>query len=364
MKRLPIALLLCISIYSSAQNNFVAGFIVSTNGDTLHGYLQEELRNQLVFQIQFKTDKSNPSIQTFSTNDVKSFKYETGDSYRKLTFKNTFPDSGYVETVFAMELVEGAYHLYSYILKEETYFIVEGNGVSYLLYNTTYNANGAVLTEGNYIARLGVLAASCPNKSFNTEQLNYGEKDISKYIFDLNNCLSPNTAAINHYQRPKAISQIVVFAGGIILGKNKNQVTADAAMRFTYPQLSKDLYIIVGIHYSKANRIQKDVDQYYNHFTYLFNDEIICVPLTLQYNFKIGAVHPYISGGFAASHLSEKNAATNYNSPYIPAQNSFGISVIGAIGVESSVSNNLFIKAEWRYELYMQYPIVGIAYSF
>jgi hypothetical protein len=364
MKRLPIALLLCISIYSSAQTNFAAGYIVKTDGDTLHGYLQEEIRSQLVFEIQFKTENSNSSFQTFTTNDVKAFKYETGNHYKKITFKNTLPDSGYMETVFALELVEGAYNLYSYILKEETYFIAEGNGASYFLYNTTYNANGAVLIEGNYISRLGVLAAACPNKSFNTEQLNYAEKDISKYIFDLNNCLSPNTASINHYQKPKAVSQIVLFAGGIILGKNKNQVTADAAMRLMYPQLSKDLFIIIGIHFSNSNRIQKDVDYNYNHFTYLFSDEVICVPLTLQYNFEIGPIHPYLGGGFAAAYLNEKNTTTDYYAAHIPPQNRFGVSVIAAAGIEGNITNNLLIKAEWRYEFFFQYPVVGIAYSF
>ncbi|HSZ86165.1 MAG TPA: hypothetical protein VK787_09055 [Puia sp.] len=360
MKRLPIALLLCISIYLSAQNNFTAGYIVKTDGDTLHGYLQEELRNQLVFQIQFKTDNSNSSFQTFTTNDVKAFRYETGDHYKKITFKNTLPDSGYIETVFAMELVEGAYNLYSYILKEETYFITQGNGASYFLYNTTYNANGAILIDGNYISRLGVLAAACPNKFFNTEQLNYAEKDISKYIFDLNNCLSPNTASINHYQKPKTTSQIVVFAGGMILGKNKNQITADAAMRLMYPQLSKDLFVIICIHYSHSNRPQNVLD-----VIYLFEDEVICVPLTLQYNFTIGPVHPYLSGGFAAAHLTEKNTpALYYVASKIPPQNRFGISVIAAAGVEGNITNNLIIKAEWRYEFFLQYPVVGIAYSF
>src|SRR5580698_6368944 len=179
MKRLPIALLLCISIYSSAQNNFTEGYIVKTDGDTIRGYLQEELRPNLVFQVQFKTDNSNSSFQTFTTNDLKAFRYETGDHYKKIIFKNTLPDSSYMETVFALELVEGAYNLYAYILKEETYFIVEGNGASYFLYNTIYNGNGAVIIEGNYISRLGVLATACLNKSYNAEQLNYAEKDIS-----------------------------------------------------------------------------------------------------------------------------------------------------------------------------------------
>jgi hypothetical protein len=363
MNRLPIALLLCISIYSSAQNNFAEGYIIKTNGDSLHGYLQEELRNQLVFQIQFKTDNPNSSFQTFTTNDVKAFKYVTGNQYKKITLKNTLPDSGYMETVFALELVEGSYNLYSYILKDETYFVAEGNGAYYFLYNTTYNANGAILIEGNYISRLGVLAAACPNKSFNTEQLSYAEKDISKYIFDLNNCLSPNTASINHYQKPKAISQIVAFAGGMILGKNKDQVTADIAMRLMYPQLSKDLFVILGIHYSHSNRTQNDIDPNYNHVIYLFKDDILCVPLTLQYNFTIGPIHPYVSGGFAAAHLTEKNTTTDYYAIYVAPQNRFGISVIGAAGIEGSITNNLSIKAEWRYEFFLQYPIVGIAYS-
>src|SRR5580698_4939105 len=105
MNRLLTALLLCISICSAAQTNFAPGYIIRTNGDSLQGYLQEEVRTQLVFQIQFKTDISNSSVQTFTPNEVKAFKYEGGDQFRAITFKNTLPDNGNMETVFALELV-------------------------------------------------------------------------------------------------------------------------------------------------------------------------------------------------------------------------------------------------------------------
>jgi len=364
MNRLPIILLLCMAIYSPGQTNFSPGYVVKTSGDTLRGYLQEELRNQLVFQVQFKANINNPSFKTLSLKDIDAFNYASGDSYRKITFRNTLPDSGYQETVFALILVKGSYNLYSFILKEETYFIVEGNGTSYFLYNSTFNGNGAIITEGNYTSRLGVLAAACTRASLNPEQLNFNEKDLSKFVFDLNNCISPNSATINLYQKPKTTSQFALFAGGMILGKNENQASVDAALRLTYPQLSNNVSINVGFHYSRSNRIQHDIDENYNHFEYLFNDEIICVPLTLQYYFKFGPVHPYVSGGFAASHLSEKNTTTDYYSVLVPPENEFGISVIAAIGIEWNIKDNLYAKTEWRYEFFIQYPIIGIAYIF
>jgi hypothetical protein len=363
MNRLPIVLLLCISICTSAQTNFTAGYIIKTNGDTLHGYLQEELRSQLVFQLQFKTDNTNSSVETFTTNEVKAFKYEKGDLYKKITFKNTLPDSGYMETIFALELVEGAYNLYSYIFNEQTYFIVDASGTSYFLYNSVFNANGAIVTEGNYISRLSVLAAVCPNRSFNAEQLNYAEKDISKYIFDLNNCISPNAASINRYQKPKTITQITIFAGAIVLGKNRNQFTSDVALRIIYPQLSKNIFINIGAHYSHT--MQDDKEKAFGSTIELSTtkDDIFCLPLTIQYNIGHGIIQPFAYGGFGFSYLKEQSTYSVYTNPGSPSSNKFGLSVIGAIGIEGHLSTSLYIKAEWRCELIGQYPAVGFAYN-
>src|ERR1700753_4122921 len=126
MNRLPIVVLLCISLSSFAQNNFVPGFVIKMNSDTVKGFLQEESRKDIVFSISFKPD-NNSTVQNFTPSEITAFGYETGDLFKAISFKNTLSDSAQTQTCFALQLVTGSYDLYSYLSKEEIYFVVIGN---------------------------------------------------------------------------------------------------------------------------------------------------------------------------------------------------------------------------------------------
>ncbi|HLX92626.1 MAG TPA: hypothetical protein VKR32_13135 [Puia sp.] len=364
--RQPIffAAIFCVALHSAAQKNFSPGYLIKVNGDTLKGYLQEESRSDLLFHVQFKSNAGSSKIQAFSPAEVQAFRYETGDLYRKITFTNSLPDSGYDETIFALDLVDGPYMLFSYIQKEELYFVITGNNQSYHLYNSTFNGNGAVLIEGNYISRLGILASGCGVRLLNAEQLPYSEKDVSKFVFDLNNCLSPNSVAFNHYQKSRTMSEIHAFAGGIYFGKNRDQFTADVAVRLINPQLSRNAFINVGLHYSHSSHEQVAKEFGSEVVQSTTTDDIICAPLTIQYNFGAGAIQPFIYGGFAAAYLKETTIYTYYATSKSPPPDKFGISVIAALGVEGHLTNRFYLKAEWRYELILQYPAIGIGYNF
>ena len=365
MNRLPIALLLCISICASAQTNFTAGYIVKANGDTLRGYLQEELRKDLLFSIKFKPGSTSTAFETLTPADITSFKYESGDVYKLISFKNTLNDSTPAQTCFALQLVTGPYNLYSYIENEEIYFVVIGNNVSYFVYNTTTDNSGQIKNEGNYLSRLLAMAASCNDRSLHSDQLTYNEKDISDFVNKLNNCIAPGSSSTNHYQKAKAITQLSIFAGGFSVGKNRNQLTGDIAFRVTYPQLSKNVFLNIGIHYSNTtiDKREKIIGTVVE--LSVTKDDIFCVPLTIQYNIGQGIIQPFFYGGLAAAYLTQNTTHSVYDQfPTVDLPNKFEVSVIGAIGIEGHITKNFCIKAEWRYEELLQYPALGLSYTF
>jgi hypothetical protein len=365
MKPLPIALLLfVISFHSFAQVTYSPGYIVKINGDTTHGFLQEEIRTDLLSSVRFKTVSNGP-IEILDGSVIKAFKYESGGLYKSITFINTLGDSSTLQTSFALQLVTGVYDLYSFLKDEQTLYIVTGNGFSYLLYNTQYNIDGSLKQEGNFVSRLAVVGRSCTKANLNAEQVAYNEKALANFIFELNNCVSPNSSSANYYQKPKAMMQATVFAGGIIMGKNKNQITLDAAARFNYPQLSKNVYINIGAHYTQTTRDDTEKEFGSNIVLDVIKDKIFCIPVTIQYNFTKGIIQPFVYGGFSAAYLKEGVTYSAYASPSgEPPPSKFGIGAIGSIGVEGHLNPNLYIKAEWRYELVAQHPVIGIAYSF
>src|SRR5580704_14071252 len=146
-----VLLALCISLQVSGQKEFTPGYVIKISGDTMHGYLQEEIRSEIHSKVKFKTSESDLIIQTFTPSELKLFKYESGNLYRTISFINTLEDTSKSQTLFARQLVEGVYNLYSYVLQEQTYFVVLGNGESYFIYNSIYANLGDRLRDGNYI---------------------------------------------------------------------------------------------------------------------------------------------------------------------------------------------------------------------
>ena len=194
------------------------------------------------------------------------------------------------------------------------------------------------------------------------EQIRYNEKDLASFISQLNNCVSPGAASTDYYQKPKTETQIVAFAGGLPMGV-RNQFTAEVILRLIYPQLSKKIYFNVGPHYSHTYKTRRDRDDGNFFFTRSIQDDIFSVPVTIQYSFINWVIQPYVSAGFAAAYLKERTSNIQ-DALFIPAQNQLKLAGIGAVGVEGHITKQLFIKIEWRYELILQYPAIGIAYSF
>jgi hypothetical protein len=360
MRLLTIALLL-FSLPSFAQTKFTPGYIVKTNGDTVRGYLQEEIRKDLLYGVKFDRDNNNSSAETFTPANLKAFGYSSGDIFRSVIFTNTLGDSSVSQNCFALLLVEGENNLYSYVNGEKTYFIVSTGGVSIFLYNADYDNNGFVKTEGNYASRLIQMGSRCKTKLY-PERIQYGEKEITKFIQELNNCISPNKVSVSHYVKQKMTTQLILLASGLPLG-DKYQLAFDGLVRFTTPQISKNAFLNVGAHYSY---IHKYSDVIYGTYKYrrTTNYTDISVPVTFQYSFFSGFLKPFVEAGFGLGYFKQEFSNANlFWVPYEPSSSGFAATIIGGVGIEAYVLKGLFIRADWRYEFLIQYPSIGIAYQ-
>jgi len=86
------------------------------------------------------------------------------------------------------------------------------------------------------------------------------------------------------------------------------------------------------------------------------------VPFTIQYNLIQGKVRPYIDAGLALNYL-DIGTQMSYSANRTH-DTKFGIGVVIAVGVEGYITSRLMVKADWRYELFLHYPTLGIGYFF
>ena len=361
MKRIYIGIFASlISLYSFAQNDFVPGFIVKNNADTVKGYLGKTIEEELSKQVKFKADSNGP-VQVFNPSEI-AFFWLDKDRYRTMRFENTSLDKPAPDSCFARQLVGGNYELYTFTKDERRFYLVIHDTITYLLYNTVYSSRAEYEQVGNYMSRLSLLMRDCEKLRNHYQTVGYDTKDMSGFFFELNNCLAPGSAA-NYYHKQKLNKEFYVYAGGIVL-ENQIQITASMDLRFSSPNISRKTFLNIGLHFSNTVSATKVDPRYYRDPRTIIQtlNQVISIPLTIQYNFATGRVRPYLFGGFSGYHAKEIIGGDNINDPEILESNGFAL-VFGG-GIDIRILTRLYAKVEYRYEWASQLPSVGLAYRF
>jgi len=365
MKRL---LLLCaaafIYIISFAQKINASGYIVNNAGDSIHGFLQEEVKSEIVKQIKFSSQK-DATGNVFAPSDLKSFAYDNGNIYKSISFKSTLNEVPESKNYFAKQLVSGEFDLFAYVEDEATYFVILNIDSTYFLYNSTYTALGTEKTTGNFYQSVIHLGAYC-DKMKSTDWVVYNEKTVAKFIAELNQCMAPEKASTIYYHSPKIRYAPFAYIGGFP-GK-ENQVTAEGGVAISSPQISKKAFLRIGVHYSNTITTEERLSG--GNIKYLRDtrDVFTSIPITFQFNFTSGIVQPFVDFGVSFAKHTKTIYPTHYN-PLIE-DTKYGLAGMAGFGVEGHITKWLFINAEWTFEempqneMTFQFPTFGIACRF
>ncbi len=152
---------LLLALTTSAQHNFIPGYIVKTSGDTIKGLIDEgtETNNSALCNYKAEVDAS---VTAFLPNEIQGYGFITNKHY---TTKNIQP-KGAVVYYFLKYLVNGTTSLYS--LNQpglERYFIERGTGF-YELTNDdiSFDKDGVTYKKksNRYIGTLKVIMTDTP----------------------------------------------------------------------------------------------------------------------------------------------------------------------------------------------------------
>lgn len=368
-KKLLLLASLCLSfILSDAQPKFVNGFTVDMAGDTSRGFILQESNTRLAKGITFKTDINSAESKNFSPEDLLSFGFRDGNLYYSIEFTDT-RDSSTRNKEFAKLLVGGYYNLFA-IAREKAnfYWLKSAADSGYFMYGDEIDYLYLHNLPGNYKNTFNFLARNCDKITARLERLVYSDQSLSHFVKDLNHCVSPATPIVEA-KKTKWEKHFQVFAGGIILGTHRSQTTFQAFLKLINPETGRKFSMLAGISYVNFN--DRSFDYIYGPGKVLkdFNSKLISIPIIFQYNFTKGIVQPYINGGVSLANLKENTVQTYHNSFGETFTNSFqnnrtGVAILMAAGIDVIPISKLIIKAEWKYELYTQYPVAGIAYQF
>jgi hypothetical protein len=360
MKKIILAFLIIIPFSLFSQSKLVPGFIIKPGGDTVRGYLKELSEKKVQDKIYFASSPGSvPSVTT--THDITGFGYEGGNTYNKV--KYTHPVDLTTDERFAKKLVEGYNRLYMFWQKEKRYFIINTyDDSTYLLFDDNFSSSGIMSEYGNYKNRLLYLSVACDSLKGLLDYLDYRQNDIAKYVDRLNKCILPSEQNAIVYTKDKSYLNIYAYAGAIPLGK-MYEYTGRIIGRFTIPSIDKNMSINVGVNFMAHKKTTSLPRTYYNspEREQVDYKNIYTMPFTIQYNLIQGRVSPYVDAGLSFAYIDDATQITNLSKAH---DRKFGIGVVVAAGVEGRITSRLMAKAEWRHELFLHYPTVGIGYFF
>jgi hypothetical protein len=258
MRKLTGTLLLSFLFFTTfSQKNILPGYIVLPSKDTVRGSI--DYRNWEKNPSQIRFSQTSSESRTYTINDIEAFGVEGRDYYRKATVKVDdnpvrIPDvSIYSEelvhdqTVFLRILTEGNdLTLFELVNFKPHYFIAKAGGpieeLSYKLIKNDQTSN--IATHNDFRIQLKKLVSSKGNlsyeKSLEIDKLNYKEKDLVKFVSQMN---GPSSGKISFADNKKIKPRL--FAGGGVVFPNFSFQSTDARLE-SIKYKNKFSYIISG----------------------------------------------------------------------------------------------------------------------
>ena len=346
-----------------SQTSFKKGYIINNNGDTIQGYIKEDVEEKLAKSINFK-DQANV-IKVLTVEDAREFGFEGEGTFRKVSYVDPL-DSLKSKLHFAKFLLEGTYRLFSFRRKDDLNFIVVNKDTSYLLYDDI-KSEYQVFEKGNYQSMLAFFSRGCPKVSSTAANVNFSEEALLAFFVSLEKCNGNMNNTVVRYSKGKAQQNIILSAGGLQWDK-RTDLSVQALGQFVLPSVNMKASLLTGLvylnssHESTRTYTLADVKDKYN-------TQIFEIPLLFRYDILQKLIRPYVYGGAGIAYRKEKHTTTQTllgaSSPEYAStheESSFELTVIVGAGVYVRLTPDLFFNVDWRYDLDSHLPVVGLAY--
>jgi hypothetical protein len=217
---------------SFCQENFLLGYIISLNSDTIHGFIDYRNWEKNPDEISFRK-KLNDNESIYTPIDIKGFSvldeiYESAIikteispidaselTYNaELTFKT--------DTAFLQTIIKGSKCLYYYMKKDrrEQFYIKQDSSFELLIYKKyikkrepikELESNVLIYENKKYLGQLTVYLNDCPDIQAKLKKTEYSKESMEKLFLFYYNCTSSGTQF--HYETVKPYVEIGMLAG-------------------------------------------------------------------------------------------------------------------------------------------------------
>ena len=242
--------LLLLSYVASAQSNFIGGYLIAQQGDTLRGELavQNDAKNYVS-----ATFRQNGKVQEYKPNEILGFGYDQDKAFV----------SGIKADAFVELLISGTLSLYKY---EKQYYLQKANDIKVLEYQQHAARLGyseQKKEDNRWKGIMSYMTSDCATSGQIAKQIqriSFQEKSITKVVIAYNNCVNSD------YISPKEENAWTQVDMGLTVGLARTKIQdveafSDPSVKpiiglmfnFNAPRVSRHLSFQAEVLYTQAS---------------------------------------------------------------------------------------------------------------
>lgn len=227
-------------VFLQAQSSFTKGFVVTADGDTLKGFINDKDWDFHPNKIQFKQTEEGKVVE-YTPKDLKMLQTESGKNFEVFTAEInqtprkeiSFDSKEKMEerTFFAQPIIKGVLSFYYYQSPnyEKHYLVQKGTDDLMELLEINYkkkpNREVLAVTEKRYIQQLKKLTYDCNVLDDKLKDLKLDMDEITDYVREYNTCKSALEKDFTNMYKKSGVKWEANLFGGF----NRNSISFASA---------------------------------------------------------------------------------------------------------------------------------------
>ena len=364
---LTIVFFLLATYSGNAQSNeYLKGYIITINQDTIEGYIKDEKRTAISQSFYFKKQKSQLAEKK-TTSEVKGFFMAASFHFEAIDFEI----NGSTEKRFLRKLVDGATKLYQYYDESAyDYVVVKQSGKSLQITKKDTIINRKIIVDSKYLGQLKNFFRDCPTVP-SVKSLKWNKKSLVKFVTDYDSCVNPDQAVANLSKgrrlKIKVGAQVGIrFLNADISGIQGGEKAYEDDIRvFQFGGLVSLAYfdrltLQVGATYNTYDT-EGLVEFTIGTFSLMRNIKNIEIPINVKYNlFTNKKLVPYVIAGVRPGIFLSGEEIEIETRVGVPTTNSFDLDYDHVFGINLGIGLSYKITESLEGQLEFGYDSLGM----
>lgn len=288
---------------------FVSGYIIPIEGDTIHGQIKNNAFNKLFTEVEFRLDEQSTST-TYNPNEINGF-FASPSMYFEV-----WNDENVKAKRFAKKLIDGNITLYKSIINQQTsYYLRKIDGQQLQISKSDTKKKDKITTDTKYIGLLRLFMQDCNVLAMQERGFEYKDKALKRLISAYNVCVGSDFEDLAP-KRKLEFSISLLASGGLekvqltdpatlIPSQKVNGLTQRVAL---LADLSPSPYFMIstGLGYSRGS-----IDHQEQSSLAVIQNEIshqsITIPIIVKAIWNRPTISPYLNVGAERAFIISSN---------------------------------------------------------